>query len=313
MRLLFVALAAFLAFAGIAAPAQAPGWRLAAPMPAPRAEVAAAVVAGEIVVVGGFVEDGSSSSRVDAYSPTSNRWRRLPDLPVQVNHSMATASRGRLYVMGGYGSEGRPLRDAYVLSGNSWTKLPDMPGSRAAAGAAAVSGRIYVAGGVTDEGRIGGRRLATTMHVFDVANRRWSSAPGPTPREHLGVTASLGSVYVVAGRRAGLDTNLDVVEAFNPSTSRWRRLPPVPGARGGTAAAALRGTIVSAGGEQPGGTIASVYRLDTRTQRWRRLPNLRVARHGVGVVAVAGRVYVVAGGRTPGLSVSGVNEYLALG
>jgi non-specific serine/threonine protein kinase len=281
-------------------------------MPLPRAEVAATVLRGEIVVVGGFLAHGGFSDRVDAYSPARNRWRRLPDLPVSMHHGMAAAAGGRLYVAGGYGESGI-LSSAFVLDGARWIRLPDLPGSRAAGGAAAIGNHLYVAGGVTDEVRIGDRRLAQEMLVLDLRTRRWSRRVGPTPREHLGVTASRGRLYVIAGRLAGLDTNLALVEAFEPASGSWRRMASVPGRRGGTAAAALKGTIVSAGGEEPTGTIRTVFALDTRTNRWRRLPNLRVARHGLGVVAAGGRVFAVAGGRVPGLSVSGVNESLALG
>ena len=38
---------------------------------------------GQIFVVGGFTPAGDGSSRVDAYSPTTNRWRQAPDLPLR--------------------------------------------------------------------------------------------------------------------------------------------------------------------------------------------------------------------------------------
>jgi non-specific serine/threonine protein kinase len=72
------------------------------------------------------------------------------------------------------------------------------------------------------------------------------------------------------------------------------------------------GVIVSAGGEAPTGTIASVYGFDLRIRRWRRLPDLPTPRHGLGLAAVGGRVYALAGGAQPGLSVSDANEFLAL-
>ena len=309
MRRLALAVAALLVFAASAEPAAAPAWRTGAQLPVARSEVAATVLRGEIVVVGGFLNDGSSSARVDAYSSAANRWRRLPDLPLGVNHGMAAAANGRLYALGGYASDGRVVNDFYVFAGGRWSSLKPMPEPRAAAGAAVVGRRLYVVGGVTEDR---GRRLARTTLVYDLRTRRWSAIRGPTPREHLGVTATLGRVYAVAGRTAGLDTNVDLVEAYDPATRRWRRLTPVPDARGGTGAAAWRGTLVSAGGEEPDGTIGSVYALNTKTGRWRRLPPMRTPRHGLGVVYAAGRVWTIAGGRTPGLSVSGVNESLAL-
>lgn len=298
--------------AGDSLGATTPGWKKAAPIPLPRSEVAAAVVGNEIVVVGGFLQDGGSSSRVEAYSPARNRWRRLPDLPVAVNHPMAAAARGRLYVLGGYGATGA-LRTAYAFFRGRWERLPDMPEARAAAGAAVVGGTLYVMGGVTDGGRIGNRELARTGLAFDLHARRWSTIEGPTPREHLGVTAARGAVYVVAGRTAGFDTNLDLVETYVPSRRTWSRLPSVPGRRGGTGATTVAGSIVSVGGEATTGTIRTVYRFDLAKRRWRRLPDMRSPRHGLAVVGFRGRVYAIAGGPTPGLSVSPANEYLSLG
>lgn len=280
------------------------GWQPAAPLPVPRSEVAAAAAAGRIVVAGGFLADGRSSSRVDAYLPVDDRWTRLPDLPIALNHAMAAASAGRLYVVGGY-VERIPQRSVFVLDGRRWTRLPLLPAGRAAGGAAVAWGKLYVVGGVGPAG------LARQAFVLDLARLRWSSIPGPTPREHLGATALGGRVYAVGGRTAGLDTNLDLLEAYQRGRG-WTPLARVPEPRGGTGAAAIGSEIVSAGGEAPAGTIAAVYAYNVKTGRWRRLPDLLTPRHGLGVVALGGRIYAVAGGTEPGLSVSGATELLAV-
>jgi N-acetylneuraminic acid mutarotase len=282
-------------------------WRPAAPLPEARSEVAAAALGAEIVVVGGFAPDGRTSARVDAYSPRADRWRRLPDLPVPVNHAMAAAAGARLYVAGGYTTGFRTkLRSAFVLERGRWRTLPRMPRVRAAGGAAVVGGKLYVVGGVGPAG------LARRMLVLDLATRRWSAAAGPTPREHLAVATAGTRVYALGGRMAGFDTNRADLEVYSPLSGRWRRLPPVPEPRGGTGAAVANGTLVSVGGEAPGGTIASVYGFDLARGRWSRLPDLPAPRHGLGVAAVGGRVYAIGGGPQPGLSASAANEVLAL-
>ena len=296
--------AALLVTAIAAAPLQ---WGTRASMPLPRTEVAAAAVGSEIVVVGGFTIDGGASRRADAYSPARDSWRRLPDLPIGVHHAMAVGVAGKAYVLGGYTGTGATLRTAFVLVNGAWRALPRMPFPRAAAGAGVSGRRIVVAGGIGES-----RRLARTALVFDLRTRRWSSAPGPTPREHLGVTSLAGTIYAVAGRTAGLDTNLLQFESWRPGQARWQRLQPIPDSRGGTGAAALRGQIVSAGGEEPDGTIAEVLAYRIAEKRWIRLADLPTPRHGVGVAAVAGRVYVIGGGPDPGLTVSSANEALEI-
>ena len=136
----------------LAATAAAP-WQAHAPLPEPRTEVAAGVAGGEIVVVGGFTADGGNSARTDAYSIARNTWRRLPDLPVAVDHAASASANGSVYVVGGYGGDHNPLATAFVL-GKDTTAAPPVPAdARAAAAAAIAGGRLYVLGGV--DGRRG--------------------------------------------------------------------------------------------------------------------------------------------------------------
>ena len=289
------------------APAATRDWEARAPLPIPRTEVAAAVFGSEIAVVGGLTAAGDASTRADAYSPSADRWRRLPDLPIGVHHAMAVGAAGRLYVLGGYRARGEPVRAVFVLEGARWRALPRMPFPRAAAGAATVGRRIVVAGGIGAPGRLSQNALS-----FDLESRRWSVVVGPTPREHLGVTSLAGTVYAVAGRTAGLDTNLLHFESYRPGDRRWQRLQPVPDPRGGTGAAALAGVVVSVGGEEVGGTIAEVLAYRVAERRWVRLEDLPTPRHGVGAAAFGGRVYVIGGGPEPGLTVSSANEALRI-
>ena len=67
-------------------------WERHAPLPEPRTEVAAAVARGEIVAVGGFTANGGNSARADAYSIAANRWRRLDDLPLALDHAAAASA-----------------------------------------------------------------------------------------------------------------------------------------------------------------------------------------------------------------------------
>jgi N-acetylneuraminic acid mutarotase len=290
--------------------AGAAGWRSEPPLPVARGEVAAAVVGSRIAVVGGFLVDGSSSPRVDAYDAAARRWQRLPDLPQAVNHALAASWLGRLYVAGGYGAGGARLRTAWVFDGGKWRPLPPLPYGLAAGGAAVVAGRLYLVGGVA--GAPDRSVLVRRALSLDLARpSRWSFVPGPTNREHLAVAVAHGRVYAIGGRTAGFTTNTRLVESWAPGEARWRSEPPLPEARGGTGAAVVGDEIVSVGGEAPSGTIAGVYALEVKTRRWRRLPDLPTPRHGLAVAASGDRVYAIGGGRTPGLAVSGVNQSLA--
>src|SRR4051794_23210317 len=155
-------------------------------MPSARAEVTAAGLKGEVVVTGGFTRDGLNTALVEAYSPGRDAWRRLPPLPVAVDHAASAAAHGALYVAGGYARDRRKLDRVFAFRNGRWTSLPRLPAPRAAAGAAVANGTLYVVGGV------GLRGPATTAFALDLAKSRWRTLPGPTPREHLAVVAVRG-------------------------------------------------------------------------------------------------------------------------
>ena len=128
---------------------------------------------------------------------------------------------------------------------------------------------------------------------------RWTTRRGPTPREHLGVTALGGKIYAVGGRTAGFDTNMATGRGLQPRTGRWSRLPRARPARRDRRG---RHRTLDRVGRRRGaaGTIRTVYRYDVERRRWSRLPNLPTPRHGLGVAAVGGKVYVIGGGTSPG-------------
>ena len=170
-----------------------------------------------------------------------------------------------------------------------------MPVPRAAAAAAIAGGKVYIVGGVRRPGV-----LARAAFAFDLRRRRWSTVPGPTPRAPRRCVVGR-KVYAVAGRLGGIDTNQTTVESLTPGARSWRRVTPIPEARGGTGAAVAAGRLISVGGEAPPGTIASVFAYAPASRRWERLPNLPTPRHGLAVVAVGRRVFVIGGGPRTGL------------
>jgi N-acetylneuraminic acid mutarotase len=280
----------------------APAWQELPDAPEARTEVAGAALGGRVVVAGGLTADGAASARVDLYDPKRERWLRLPDLPEAVHNAVAATRRDRLYVAGGYrraSTSDEISRRAWVLYDRRWHALPPLPEGRAAGGAAIVRNRLYVIGGAGPAG------LVRSSLYLDLRTLRWSAFRGlPVPREDLGVTTLRGRVYAVGGRTAGLDTNTSHADVYDTVARHWSRLPNAPTRRGGNAATAAAGKVVTMGGEQPEGTIREVDAYDPESGRWRSLPRSPKPRHGVGVVGIGRTVYQALGGPKPGLSVS---------
>jgi N-acetylneuraminic acid mutarotase len=290
-------------------------WSALRNAPSARTEVAAARIGRSIYVVGGFERSsGSTVGTLERYDIRRNRWRRLRSLPAGVNHPTAIAYRGRLYVHGGYRARSSLASTTarlwvYSPRRNRWRRLRSSPTPRAAHAVGIVGGRLYAAGGANESGSL------RTMDVYSFRRNRWSrgpSFPGPE-RDHTTGAATGGRFYVLAGRQ-GARGNFTVAESYNPGTRRWSRLPDMRRARGGIAAAVVRGRIVVFGGEDftTGRTIERVEVFDTRTRRWGDLPSMRSPRHGLGGASLGRRVYAVSGGPEPGLHFSRTIEFLDL-
>jgi len=281
-------------------------WTTLAKAPTARTEVAAAASGGRIYVIGGYTADGATVSTVEVLDVATGRWERGPDLPVAVNHAMASTVDETVYLFGGYLAGNVPSTSAFRLEGSGWQAVTPLPDGRAAGTAAAVDGVVYVAGGIAPGGR-----LADAMLRFDTATDQWSTAPGPpTPREHLGGAAFEGRVYTVGGRTGGLSGNLTAFEVFDSRTGEWARLPDLPTRRGGLAAAATCSGLVVAVGGEAAETFAEVEAYDLHSGGWLTLPALPTPRHGLGVVAIGTVLYTLSGGPHPGLHVADATEVL---
>ena len=283
-----------------------------APLPLARTEVAGTAWRGLLAVVGGLTADGSASNQVDLYDPGTNLWRAGPALPLLVHHAGVASLGDRLYVVGGYSNRSaqswRPVAQVFSLGpgDDRWREEPSLSAPRAALALVSVGDRLVAVGGVPDAG------LRTTEVLVSGAPS-WRRGPDlADAREHLALASSGGRVYAMGGRVGGLESNLTSVESWDPAgTDGWRAEPPLNDSRGGTAGAEAAGRPCAVGGEAPAGTIASVECL--ADGRWERVASLAVPRHGLAVVGVGDRLHVIAGGPTPGLSVSDAHEVLTVG
>ena len=281
-----------------ASPRPAPAWEDLTPMAQPRTEAAYATLGDDVYVVGGFVVGLTNSTSVEVYNTLRNSWRDGPPIPVAVNHAMATVANGEVYHAGGYLAVVYGATNTFlVLRNGAWTPLAPMPETRAAGGMVAIGGRIYVVGGFSQQGT-----LAKTTLVYDLASGTWSTLPGlPTPREHVTVVTDGRYVYAVGGRNGAANTNVALVDRFDPGMRRWTRLPSLLTARSGhVSAVTSNGFLVSAGGEHAGGVFDSAEALHLRSGRRYRLPALDPGRTGFAAATKGTWFYVFSGASDAG-------------
>jgi N-acetylneuraminic acid mutarotase len=249
-------------------------------MPLPRTHAARAVIDGIAYVIGGLTRGGGSTDSVVAFDPRTNRWTRVPSLPVATDHSAAAAIGRDIYVFGG-GFE-QPTASVYRFTVGSlgWTRLGDMPEPRAAGAAVETDGRIFVAGGFTSGGQI----LASAWS-YEPSSGRWQSiAPIPTPRQHVAAAAITREVCV-AGGYARADDTLRTFECYSPAMNSWRALQPMPNRASDFDAVAIADSFITVGDD------IQVF----RNGAWSFGPSLPVKRFGLVAAAVDGTIYALGG------------------
>jgi N-acetylneuraminic acid mutarotase len=283
-------------------------------MPTARAEVAAAVIDRKIYVVGGFTANGQNSDVVEVYDALADTWSSVEPMPERLDHAMAAAANGKLYVMGGWRVFGEQASDAvheYNPATAEWRTVASMPFPRAAGAAASDGSTIYVVGGIGPE--------QEALFAYDPQSDEWRiGARMAAPREHLAAAFAGGKVYAIGGRWSDVG-NVATVEEYDPATDLWTSRKPMPTARGGLGAATVQLSIGERihviGGESFGEgsrTFGENEAYDLADDRWTTESPLPDPRHGLAVVSVDDRiVFVIAGGETPGLSVSGFTDMLA--
>jgi N-acetylneuraminic acid mutarotase len=242
-----------------------------------------------------------TTDTVQVYDVAADSWSLTTPLPQPINHAVAAAANGRVYVIGGQTSSGTPegfvdTVYAYDPADGTWTPRAAMPTQRSAAAATVIGSRIYVAGGRPPHGN--------DFAVYDAATDTWQALPPlPTDRNHLAVGAIGGRVYVAGGRFGAGFTSpaTDALEVFDPATSTWTALAPMPSPRGGVNGIAVGDCFYVWGGEFATGVHADndVYHAPTNT--WRRLAPLPTPVHGVtGAAHLAGLAYAPGGGTSQG-------------
>ncbi len=207
-------------------------------LPAPRAFAAAAVATRynsrffgtALYVVGGLDSAGVPQSTVYAADVSSDsvvsRFVPVEALPAPVAGAIAVVRRGRVYVIGGTDSTGRPRQTVFVgrigLDGHidGWYAAPMLSGPRAYGGGVVFDDRAIAFGGVADSVPPGGGldaspiRLASsdtapTSVLSGFVTGAW--APGaallPQGRSQFATLDAGNTILLVGGMYAGAGAN----------------------------------------------------------------------------------------------------------
>ena len=284
-------------------------WSRVGSIPEPLLEAGAAVLDGEIWLVGGIDADLVTVSAVYRFDPVARSWTSGPEIPGPRNHIAVTRMGDSIFAIGGAQSPSggppsyRPRADVHMIhaGASDWIAREPLPEPRAAGGAAAIGSELFVVGGFH-------RPIVDGPDWFEWESRlapstlRWRPGEGwdvvediPTLRDHVAVVALDGGVHAIGGRRLLIFETTGRHERLDPSTGAWEGgLAARPRGRGGAAAVVLDGRIHLLGGEpRDRGTRHDVF--DPAENRWLVGTPLPRPVHGAPAVVFDGRIYLFGG------------------
>jgi N-acetylneuraminic acid mutarotase len=141
---------------------QSDRWEKRAPMPTGRDHTGVVVIGNRIHLVAGRVDSFHTNSNLHhAYDPEKDNWERRRPIPTARSGHGAVLYRGKLFVMGGEGTERvYGQNEGYDPETDAWESYAPMLTPRHGLGAAVVGDAIHVAGG----GPVMGGRVQSAVH-----------------------------------------------------------------------------------------------------------------------------------------------------
>jgi N-acetylneuraminic acid mutarotase len=248
-------------------------WRPAGSLRTARSSHAAALLpSGDVLVIGGFAADGSSTRSAERYSAATGQWSSADDMLVaRTAHSATTMPDGVVLIVGGFVQSGDQLDvtasvERYEPSANAFVPEPNSLHHPRGLHMSALleDGSLVIAGGAAIEQGPVGPQLDFNQLVerFNPADRTWAQVGLEEIVGGWGQAVLLtdGTVLLVGGHYLCQPLLPEPYcsnrssRHFQPNTSptgfgQWLSSPAFVEARGeNTATLLLDGTVLAAGG-----------------------------------------------------------------
>ncbi len=174
----------------------------------------------------------------------------------------------------------------------------------------ALGGKLYVFGGLAP-----GWTPKGLVYEYDPAGDAWTKKKNmPLPLHHPAWVELNGKIYVFGGfvkpeKGPTAWQPIDNSWEYDPRADTWKALAPLPGKRGGAAAAVVGGKIYVIGGAalHPGSKETSLHPArphravdtnevyDPATDKWESRQTMPTARNHTAIGVVNNKIYVIGG------------------
>ncbi|KQS34268.1 galactose oxidase [Dyadobacter sp. Leaf189] len=244
-------------------------WTSLAPSPLEMSHFQAVTYKNEIYVLGAFTGGYPHEIPIpDIYifNPAKNEWRKGAPIPENRRRGAAGAfvMNDKIYlvcgIQDGHWDGQVTWFDEFDPATGTWKTLPDAPRPRDHVQVAVLNDKMYVAGGRLSTARINQvlNTVIAEVDVFDFKTSKWTTLQAennlPTLRAGNMTVVYDNKIVVIGGESVAHTEAHNEVEAFNPKTNKWEKLPALHQGRHGTGAVILNKKIyVAAGSANRGG------------------------------------------------------------
>lgn len=204
-------------------------WKQVASLKTPRFSHGVGVLHDRIYVVGGREKaSGQPLNAVERYGRQSDVWKTGEEMTYGVVDPVVTAHSRRLYVIGGYRSNGFVMVQCFHLEKNAWTVIDDVSLTIEPSVAATLKSKIYLVGGKTEY-----KVEVYNPHKGEVQTVGEMPHAEAHTRELYSATVTNRKINVTGGQwTVGMEDALTIstnsFEQYDPVTNEWTVLGPMP-------------------------------------------------------------------------------------
>lgn len=217
-----------------------------------------------------------------------SQWQTLSPMITARRGFAAAAFNGRIYVIGGEGSEGI-LSSVEILdvSTNQWVESKPKPIPVTDVLGGLVNGKIFVPGGREPSGKI-----SDAFQMFDIQSETWSDGPKlPYPISRYGLGVIQDQLFVVGGWDG--EKYLDTVIIYKEDTG-WEFGPSLHNERADLSVSVMNQQLYVFGGVHEHGQLMSMEVLSplVANASWETLSDSPFPLVSIGIASVIDAIYL---------------------
>ena len=210
-------------------------WSAGPSLPVPLHHAMAVAYRGRVIVLGGWLAQGSdltATTSKDVYELRGSRWVKLAPMRTPRAGGVAAVAGGKIVVTGGLADD-RLVTSTDVFDGENWVRGAGIPTPREHLAAASDGRYVYAVGGAAQGADL------TSLERYDPDSDTWKTLPSmKSGRNGLGAAVIDGRLFAVGGETA--TEVLSTVEVYDIAAERWKTSTPMSKPRHGMAIVTAR-------------------------------------------------------------------------